>query len=86
MCAVWNAPEPVSVQDRWPDAGSGGVPDHRRGGVAAGRCIVLLQETEGAASTAPPQPRRVPSSLGRHPVLSSELARAIGSHPATTQK
>lgn len=42
VCAVWNAPEPVSVQDRGPDARSGGVSGHRRGGVAVGRCVVLL--------------------------------------------
>lgn len=44
----------MSVQDRRSDAGSGGVSSHRRGGMAAGRCIVLLQETEGTASAAPP--------------------------------
>jgi hypothetical protein len=69
VCAVRDATEPVPLQDRGTDAGSGGVYHHCRGGVAAGRGNVLFQEAEGAASVAPPQSRCVPSRRQRHPIL-----------------
>ena len=68
--AVRDAAEPVPLQDRRADVGRGGVSGDGRGGVATGRGAVLLSEAEGAASAAPPQPRRVSSRVQRHPLLS----------------
>lgn len=61
VCAVRDTAEPVPLQDRRPYAGRGGVSYHGRGGMAVRGGIVLLQETEGAPTSAPPESRRLSS-------------------------
>lgn len=67
--SMWNTPESLQVQDRGANPRSGGIFNHRRGGVAAGSCDLVLQASEGTSHHAPPQPRCVSPCCKRNPVL-----------------